>query len=75
MTTSAAVPVDAAAYAVAVETARKAAAAYYATGESALDDDAYDRLARAIAAYEEAHPDDISADSPSGKVAGGAVVG
>ncbi|MCI3220636.1 NAD-dependent DNA ligase LigA [Streptomyces sp. NP-1717] len=75
MTTPAAVLVDAAAYAVAVETATKAAAAYYATGESALDDDAYDRMVRGIAAYEEAHPDEISADSPSGKVAGGAVVG
>ncbi|WP_405792186.1 NAD-dependent DNA ligase LigA [Streptomyces sp. NBC_01506] len=75
MTTPAAVLVDAAAYAVAVQTATKAAAAYYATGESALDDDAYDRVVRGIAAYEAAHPDEISADSPSGKVAGGAVVG
>ncbi|WP_330172345.1 NAD-dependent DNA ligase LigA [Streptomyces sp. NBC_01498] len=75
MTTPAAVLVDAAAYAVAVETAKKAAAAYYATGESALDDDAYDRMARGIAAYEEAHPGEVSADSPSGKVAGGAAVG
>lgn len=75
MTTPAAELVDAAAYAVAVETAKKAAAAYYATGDSALDDDAYDRLARGIAAYEDAHPDEIAADSPSGKVAGGAVVG
>lgn len=66
---------DAAAYAEAVATATKAAAAYYATGESTLDDDAYDRLVRGIAAYEQAHPDEMSADSPTGKVAGGAAVG
>ncbi|MFD3441217.1 NAD-dependent DNA ligase LigA [Streptomyces sp. NPDC058685] len=66
---------DSAAYAEAVETASRAAAAYYATGESALDDDAYDRLARGIAAYEETHPDEVSASSPTGKVAGGAAVG
>ncbi|WNO76304.1 NAD-dependent DNA ligase LigA [Streptomyces sp. AM8-1-1] len=66
---------DSSAYAEAVETASRAAAAYYATGESTLDDDAYDRLARGIAAYEEAHPEEVSASSPTGKVAGGAAVG
>jgi DNA ligase (NAD+) len=66
---------DTAAYAVAVETATKAAAAYYAIGESTLDDDAYDHLVRGIAAYEQAHPEEMSADSPTGKVAGGAVSG
>ncbi|WP_327321555.1 NAD-dependent DNA ligase LigA [Streptomyces sp. NBC_01210] len=66
---------DAAAYTEAVGTATAAAAAYYATGESTLDDDAYDRLVRGIAAYEETHPDEMSAASPTGKVAGGAVVG
>ncbi|MFF3322468.1 NAD-dependent DNA ligase LigA [Streptomyces sp. NPDC002889] len=66
---------DASAYAEAVETATKAAAAYYATGESTLDDDAYDRLVRGIEAYEQAHPDAVLADSPTGKVAGGAVLG
>ncbi|MET9107332.1 NAD-dependent DNA ligase LigA [Streptomyces zhihengii] len=82
MTTSPAVPAapaagiaDAAAYAEAVATASRAAAAYYATGESALDDDAYDRLARGIAAWEAAHPEEIAAESPTGKVAGGAAVG
>ncbi|MFF3056042.1 NAD-dependent DNA ligase LigA [Streptomyces sp. NPDC057909] len=75
MTNSAVVLADAAAYAVAVEEASAAAAAYYATGESTLDDDAYDRLVRGIAAYEEAHPQDMLADSPSGKVAGGAAGG
>ncbi|MDQ1012730.1 DNA ligase (NAD+) [Streptomyces sp. V4I23] len=66
---------DAAAYAEAVETAAKAAAAYYGTGESTLDDDAYDRLVRGIAAWEAGHPDEIAAGSPTGKVAGGAVTG
>ncbi|MFI1190372.1 NAD-dependent DNA ligase LigA [Streptomyces californicus] len=75
MTNSAAVLADTAAYAAAVEEASLAAAAYYATGESALDDDAYDRLARGIAAYEAGHPDEVLADSPTGKVAGGAAVG
>ncbi|MCX5309635.1 NAD-dependent DNA ligase LigA [Streptomyces sp. NBC_00154] len=75
MTNSAVVLADAAAYAAAVEEASAAAAAYYATGESTLDDDAYDRLVRGIAAYEEAHPQDVLAASPSGKVAGGAAGG
>ncbi|MDF6046167.1 NAD-dependent DNA ligase LigA [Streptomyces sp. JH14] len=75
MTNSAVVLADAAGYAAAVEEASAAAAAYYATGESTLDDDAYDRLVRGIAAYEEAHPQDVLAASPTGKVAGGAAVG
>ncbi|WP_097884110.1 NAD-dependent DNA ligase LigA [Streptomyces sp. st140] len=75
MTNSAAVLADAAAYAAAVEQASVAAAAYYATGESAMDDDAYDRLARGIAAYEADHPEEVLAASPTGKVAGGAAVG
>ncbi|MGW1230380.1 NAD-dependent DNA ligase LigA [Streptomyces sp. NPDC002530] len=75
MTNSAVVLADTAAYAAAVEEASRAAAAYYATGESALDDDAYDRLARGIAAYEEAHPQEVLPESPTGKVAGGTVVG
>ncbi|MBK3557584.1 NAD-dependent DNA ligase LigA [Streptomyces sp. MBT56] len=75
MTNSAAVLADTAAYAAAVEQASVAAAAYYATGESALDDDAYDRLARGIAAYEADHPEEVLAASPTGKVAGGAAIG
>lgn len=75
MTNSAVVLADAAAYTAAVDQASQAAAAYYATGESTLDDDAYDRLARGIAAYEEAHPQDVLAESPTGKVAGGAALG
>ncbi|MER5278228.1 NAD-dependent DNA ligase LigA [Streptomyces sp. NPDC002809] len=75
MTNSAVVLADTAAYAAAVEEASQAAAAYYATGESTLDDDAYDRLARGIAAYEQDHPQDVLAESPTGKVAGGVAVG
>lgn len=79
MTTTSAVPAvvlpDAPAYAQAVEEATRAAAAYYDGGTSTLDDDAYDRLVRAIAAYEAEHPEHVLPDSPSGKVAGGAVEG
>ncbi|WP_214321726.1 NAD-dependent DNA ligase LigA [Nonomuraea sediminis] len=66
---------DEAAYAEAVQLAVDASAAYYADGTSTLDDDAYDRLVRGIAAYELEHPDQVLATSPTGKVAGGAVVG
>ncbi|MCQ9180639.1 NAD-dependent DNA ligase LigA [Streptomyces sp. IBSBF 2953] len=75
MTTPVAVIVDAVAYAQAVEDAVKASAAYYEAGTSALDDDSYDRLVRAIATWEAEHPDEVLADSPTGKVAGGAVEG
>ncbi|WP_330323674.1 NAD-dependent DNA ligase LigA [Streptomyces pseudovenezuelae] len=75
MTTPAAEIMDGAAYAQAVEDAVKASAAYYGGGTSALDDDAYDRLVRGIAAWESDHPDQVLPDSPTGKVAGGAVVG
>ncbi|MGW0140706.1 NAD-dependent DNA ligase LigA [Streptomyces calvus] len=75
MTTPAAVIVDAAAYARAVEDAVSAAAAYYTGGTSPLDDDAYDRLVRGIADWEAAHPDRTLPHSPTGKVAGGAVEG
>ncbi|GAA3938800.1 NAD-dependent DNA ligase LigA [Actinomadura viridis] len=66
---------DQAAYAAAVQTAVAAAAAYYGEGDSSLDDDAYDRLVRGIAAYEREHPEHVLPDSPTGKVAGGAVIG
>ncbi|MFF7359095.1 NAD-dependent DNA ligase LigA [Streptomyces filipinensis] len=75
MTTPSVQIVDAAAYAQAVEDAVKAAAAYYAGGTSPLDDDAYDRLVRGIAAWEADHPDQVLSGSPTGKVAGGAVEG
>ncbi|MFF4020744.1 NAD-dependent DNA ligase LigA [Streptomyces sp. NPDC001843] len=75
MTTPVAQIADAAAYAQAVETVVKAAAAYYADGTSPLDDDSYDRLVRGIAAWEADHRDQVRPDSPTGKVAGGAVEG
>ncbi|WEH20005.1 NAD-dependent DNA ligase LigA [Streptomyces sp. VNUA24] len=75
MTTSVAVIVDAAAYAQAVEDAVRASAAYYTGGTSALDDDTYDRLVRGIAVWEAAHPEQVLPESPTGKVAGGAVEG
>ncbi|MEU8706404.1 NAD-dependent DNA ligase LigA [Streptomyces sp. NPDC048565] len=74
-TNSAGVLADSAAYAAAVEEAGRAAAAYYTAGESTLDDDAYDRLVRGIAAYEAEHPQEVLDASPTGKVAGGAASG
>ncbi|MFE1318234.1 NAD-dependent DNA ligase LigA [Kitasatospora phosalacinea] len=62
-------------YADAVATATRAAAAYYADGTTTLGDDEYDALVRAIAAYEQAHPEEVSEQSPTGKVAGGAAEG
>ncbi|MFF7335358.1 NAD-dependent DNA ligase LigA [Streptomyces sp. NPDC008150] len=75
MTTPAAQIMDAAAYAQAVEDAVRASAAYYEGGTSSLDDDTYDRLVRGIAAWEAGHPDEVLPESPTGKVAGGAVEG
>ncbi|MER6946035.1 NAD-dependent DNA ligase LigA [Nonomuraea sp. NPDC000554] len=66
---------DQTAYAEAVQLALDSAAAYYRDGTSTLDDDAYDRLVRGIQAYEAEHPDAVLPTSPTGKVAGGAVVG
>lgn len=66
---------DDTAYAEAVQLAVDSAAAYYADGTSTLDDDAYDQLVRGITAYEEKHPESVLPSSPTGKVAGGAVVG
>jgi DNA ligase (NAD+) len=71
----AAVLPDLDAYTQAVQQAVQAAAAYYCGGDSPLDDDAYDRLVRGIAAFEERHPDHVLPASPTGKVAGGAVTG
>nr|WP_037901772.1 NAD-dependent DNA ligase LigA [Streptomyces sp. NRRL S-350] len=62
-------------YADAVTAAVRASAAYYTDGGTPLGDDEYDALLRAIAAYEEAHPGEALPDSPTGKVAGGAVEG
>ncbi|MFG2089062.1 MULTISPECIES: NAD-dependent DNA ligase LigA [unclassified Spirillospora] len=66
---------DQAAYAAAVQTAVTASAAYYGEGDSPLDDDAFDRLVRGIAAYEAENPEHVLPGSPTGKVAGGAVIG
>ncbi|MBT2226846.1 NAD-dependent DNA ligase LigA [Nonomuraea sp. NEAU-A123] len=66
---------DETAYAEAVQLAVDSAAAYYTDGTFIRDDDAYDRLVRGIEAYEAEHPDQVLPDSPTGKVAGGAVVG
>lgn len=67
--------VDEAAYLEAVAQARKAADAYYGSGESGLDDETYDRLLRGITAWEDAHPGQIAADSPSQQVAAGVTAG
>ncbi|ROO85702.1 DNA ligase (NAD+) [Actinocorallia herbida] len=67
--------VDEAAYTAAVELAVSSSAAYYGDGSSTVDDDTYDQLVRAIAAWEAEHPEQVRADSPTGKVAGGAVTG
>ena len=66
---------DETAYLEAVTQARKAADAYYGSGESGLDDDSYDRLLRGITAWEDAHPEQIAADSPSQQVAAGVTTG
>ncbi|GLW52142.1 NAD-dependent DNA ligase LigA [Kitasatospora phosalacinea] len=70
-----AAPLSSGDYADAVATATRAAAAYYADGTTTLGDDEYDALVRAIAAYEQAHPEEMSEQSPTGKVAGGAAEG
>ncbi|MFF2197530.1 NAD-dependent DNA ligase LigA [Streptomyces sp. NPDC058157] len=75
MTENSALLLSPAAYTEAVTTALAASAAYYGDGTTPLGDDEYDGLLRAIAAYEEAHPDEALAESPTGKVAGGAVQG
>ena len=62
-------------YLQAVETARTAADAYYGSGESGLDDDAYDRLLRAVTGWEQEHPGQVAADSPTRQVAAGVTSG
>ncbi|MEU4234903.1 NAD-dependent DNA ligase LigA [Nonomuraea sp. NPDC026600] len=66
---------DQASYLAAVQIVREAAAAYYADGTSPIDDATYDALARGIAQYEAAHPDQIDDASPTDKVAAGAAIG
>lgn len=61
------------AYREAVALIRQASAAYYTTGESPLDDTSFDQLHEQVAAWEKQHPQDIAPDSPTEKVADGAV--
>ncbi|MEU0810928.1 hypothetical protein [Streptomyces sp. NPDC005970] len=69
MTITDAVITDDAGYAQTVETAVKAAAAYYGGEDSALDDAAYDRLIRAITAWETDNCFDPSAAHGRGRKA------
>ncbi|MEV7122217.1 NAD-dependent DNA ligase LigA [Kitasatospora griseola] len=75
MTPSAADLATPADYAAAVATAVAASAAYYTDGSTPLGDDEYDALVRGIEAWEQRHPGQAHPDSPTGKVAGGAVIG
>ncbi|WP_217226024.1 NAD-dependent DNA ligase LigA [Streptomyces anulatus] len=59
-------------YDTAVDTALAACTAYYDDGGTALDDATYDALVRRLADYEREHPDHVRAESPVGKVGGGA---
>ena len=59
-------------YEAAVDSALAASAAYYGEGDSALDDASFDALLRELVAYEGANPEHVRADSPVGKVGGGA---
>ncbi|MGW5850268.1 NAD-dependent DNA ligase LigA [Streptomyces sp. NPDC055254] len=60
-------------YADAIGAALRASAAYYGSGESALDDASFDLLLGLIHAYEQQYPQHIDPASPTGRVAGGAV--
>jgi DNA ligase (NAD+) len=62
-------------YTSAIAEAKQAAAAYYTSGESSLDDPSYDALVQDIAACERAHPDWVNIASPTGKIAAGVVTG
>lgn len=72
MTTPAPAPLtDRASYEAAVDTALAASAAYYGEGDTTYSDARFDALVREIAAYEDAFPGHVRADSPIGKVGGG----
>ncbi|MET9958400.1 hypothetical protein ABZ128_04820 [Streptomyces sp. NPDC006326] len=58
-------------YADAIGTAIRAAAAYYGSGESPLDDASFDLLVSLIQAYEERYPEHV--DPATGKAAASAV--
>ncbi|MFD0267327.1 NAD-dependent DNA ligase LigA [Streptomyces sp. NPDC127106] len=59
-------------YEAALRRLREASQAYYGDGDSALDDATYDRLRLAVLAWEQDHPAEVAADSPTGLVADGA---
>jgi DNA ligase (NAD+) len=59
-------------YEAALHRLRAASRAYYADGDSIMDDATYDRLRNAVLAWEEGHLTEASPDSPTGLVADGA---
>ncbi|MFE3560337.1 NAD-dependent DNA ligase LigA [Streptomyces sp. NPDC059193] len=59
-------------YEAALDRLREASLAYYGEGDSPLDDATYDRLRLAVLAWEQAHPDEVAQDSPTGLVGDGA---
>ncbi|MFJ8676816.1 NAD-dependent DNA ligase LigA [Streptomyces sp. NPDC093589] len=59
-------------YEAALQRLREASRAYYSDGDSPLDDATYDQLRLTVLAWEEEHPDDVAADSPTDQVGDGA---
>ncbi|MFD7256388.1 NAD-dependent DNA ligase LigA [Streptomyces sp. NPDC059874] len=59
-------------YEAALARLREVSLAYYGDGDSPLDDATYDRLRLAVLSWEQAHPDEAAADSPTGLVGDGA---
>ncbi|MFF3651611.1 hypothetical protein ACFYXV_23610 [Streptomyces sp. NPDC002181] len=59
-------------YADAIGAAIRAAAAYYGSGDSPLDDASFDLLVSLVQAYEERYPEHTDAASPTGRAAGDA---
>ncbi|MGR4878204.1 NAD-dependent DNA ligase LigA [Streptomyces sp. LARHCF249] len=59
-------------YAAAVARLREVSRAYYGDGDSPVDDATYDRLRLAVLSWEQAHPEEVAQDSPTGLVADGA---
>ena len=57
-------------YRTLVETLNRYAHAYYVLDRPVVPDSEYDRLYRELTALEEAHPDWVAPDSPSGRVGG-----
>ncbi|WP_030721367.1 NAD-dependent DNA ligase LigA [Streptomyces sp. NRRL S-237] len=59
-------------YEAALGRLRDASGAYYADGDSPMDDATYDLLRLAVLAWETEHPDEVAVDSPTGQVGDGA---